>query len=217
MSHQRTARWLFSALPLVIAAVLACPSLRAADEDDAKPSKAAAKDGKKSAKAANGAASGGVPDGSPRKLLEYIEKMQATAPKGDSRSDRMDDLRRIQGNIIAAAEKIDAAEPDDETAAVALRAELDALSLLKRLGDADSGEKLDALIAKLESDKRPSIAQMVEFHRLLKQLEDLELSSKEDVEAFIAQGKAFLSKAKLDQQIVPLAAQVVQLSQKTQE
>lgn len=193
---------------LIVANVAGAVHNCLAAEDAAKP---------KSAKAAAGAKADKVPDGSPKELLAYIKKLQATEPKGGTRAARTDDARRIQNNIVEAAEKIAAAKPDETTAAVALRAELGALSQLDSLGETGAGEKRDALLAKFKNDERPAIGSVVDYFRLAKAAADLDVSEKEDVKAFIAQGLDFISKTKLDFQMLPLANTVFQLAQQTQE
>ncbi|HVW37945.1 MAG TPA: TlpA disulfide reductase family protein [Pirellulales bacterium] len=206
MSHLLRQGRFFLALIVATAAASVVPC-RAADEAE-KP---------KSAKTSAGAKAEKVPDGSPKELLVYIKKLQATEPKGSTRAARTDDTRRIQKDIIAAAEKVAAAKPDEATAAAALRAELEALAKLDSLGDAGAVEKRDALVAKFENDKRPAIASIVDYFRLAKAAADLDVSEKEDVKAFIAQSMDFISKTKLDFSMLPLANTVFQLAQRTQE
>lgn len=206
MSHLLR-RGLFLVTLIVATAAASVLPCRAADEAE-KP---------KPAKAADGAKSDEVPDGSPKELIAYIKKMQATEAKGSTRAARMDDLRRIQKNIVEAAEKIAAAKPDEATAVAALRAELDALNGLDNLGDAGAGEKRDELVEKFENDKRPAISSVVGYFRLAKAAADLDVSEKEDVKAFIAKGMDFISKTKLDAQMLPLVGTVFRLAQQTQE
>ena len=198
----RRGRLLVTLLVVAVAAAMARPCLAA--EDAAKP---------KSAKAADGAKSEEVPDGSPQELLAYVKKLQATEAKGGTRAARMEDLRRIQKNIVAAAEKIAAAKPDDAIAIAALRAELDSLNKLDSLGDAGAGEKRDALLAKYENDKRPAVASVVGYFRLAKAAAELDASEKEDVKAFVAKSMEFFSKTKLDAQMLPLVSAVFNLAQ----
>ena len=206
MSHLLRHGLFFVTLIIATADTSALPC-RAADEAD-KP---------KSAKAADGAKSDEVPDGSPKELLAYVKKLQATEAKGSTRAARVDDMRRIQKNIVEAAEKITAAKPDETTAVAALRAELDALNKLDSLGDAGAGEKRDELVAKFENDKRPAIASVVGYFRLAKAAADLDVSDKEDVKAFVGKCMDFISTTKLDAQMLPLVGTVFRLAQQTQE
>ncbi|HUY88475.1 MAG TPA: TlpA disulfide reductase family protein [Pirellulales bacterium] len=193
-------------LAVAAAIVLAPLSLRAEEPKKAKSTKPAA-----------GAKSDQVPDGSPDELLEYIDKMRATEAKGSSRAARMDDTRRIQNNILAAAEKIIAAKPDEKTTIAALRAELGALAMLNSLGDEDAGKKLEALATKLENDKQPAIVAVGKYYRLFKVAADIDVSEKKDVKAFVAKGMDFIATTKLDVQMLPLVGAVWQLAQQTQE
>jgi thiol-disulfide isomerase/thioredoxin len=206
MSHLLRRGQFFVTLIVAAAAASVLPC-RAADEAE-KP---------KSAKTADGAKSNAVPDGSPKELLDYIKKMQATEAKGSTRSARMDDMRRIQKNIVEAAEKIVAAKSDEAATVAALRAELDALSKLNSLGEAGAGEKVDELVTKYKDDKRPVVASVVGYFRLAKAAADLDVSEKEDVEKFIAEGMEFIAKTQLDAQMLPLVGTVFRLARENQE
>ena len=154
-----------------------------------------------------------VPDGSPKELLKYIKKMQSAEPKGSSRAERQDALRKNLAKIVIAAEKVLAARPDDESAAAAVEAEFDALAVQQRLGDEAAGEKLAGLSKKLKSDKRPAIAQAAEFFLLLQEKEDLDETSEEDLRAFAEKAKKFLLHARIQPKMVGLAALSVQILQ----
>lgn len=206
MSLPFTFRWFSAGMSLALVVALASPGAQAADKEDSKS---------KSAKAAESEPADEVPEGSPKELLEYINKLQASQPKGSSRTARMESMRQILAKIIAAADKIIAAKADDETTAAALQAELEALSVQQRLGDADAGDKRDALLKDLKNDKRPAIAETAEFYQLVKDKEDLDASSPEDLRAFAVKAKDFLARARLQPRMKGLAIVTVQIVQQT--
>ncbi|HEV7222151.1 MAG TPA: redoxin family protein [Pirellulales bacterium] len=157
-----------------------------------------------------------IPDGSPQDLLKYIEQLQEAKPEGATFSARQADARRILANIAAAAQKIIAAKADDATTAAAVRFGLQAWLELYKRSDADAGEKLNALIAKLASDKRPKIAQTAKYYRLLREQADLDVSSEDDVKAFVAKAKKFLLGVELDPSMAVLGADVVQMQRQSE-
>ena len=193
-------------LALAAAVVLAPFSLRAEEPKKTKPAKPAA-----------AAKSDDVPDGSPEELLEYIDKLRATEAQGGTRSERMNHMRRIQQNVVAAAEKIAAAKPAEKTAVAALRAELGALTMLNNLGDEDAGKRYDELAAKLADDKRPAMAATGRYFLLFKEASKLDVSESKEVKAFVAKGMDYIATTKLDIQMAPLVQTVIQFAQQTQE
>jgi peroxiredoxin len=164
---------------------------RAADEKDTKAAKA-------------GASQFDVPDGTPDELLAFIKKMQKSPTTG-TRQERMDQIRNANQAIATAAERIADAKVDDDTAVAAIRAQLDALAMLKRLGDNSAGEKLDALTDKLKNDKRSAVSQMLKLLTLQRNLEKLDANDADAVERFLADVKGTLSDAEPEPQMFPLA------------
>lgn len=110
-------------------------------------------------------------------LLQQIKEKQRERPEGTTRRARMNHLARINQTIVDAAEKIAQSNPDDQTATIALKAELDALSILKRLDDDDAADKLDALTKKLKNDKRPAIVNFLKLDALARKIEKLDTES----------------------------------------
>ena len=195
-------------ISIVVAAAFALAAVASAAED-AKPDKAD--------KAAGAAKADEVPDGSPQELVDYIKKWQTTSPKGSTRTARQDDTKRIQKKVLAAADKLLALEPDEAATAVALRAEMDALTIFKELGDEKAGEKLKAVVSKFENDERPAVAAAVGYFRLATQAMTLDATDKDKVRAFLGKSMDFIGKTNLDVQMLPLVSLVWQLSQQNQE
>jgi peroxiredoxin len=105
----------------------------------------------------------------------------------------MDNIRKANWAIVSAAERISDAKVDDATMITAVRAELEALMILKRLNDKGAPEKLDALSDTLKNDKRPAVANMLKLLALQQKLEKLNANDAESVESFIADAKPFLT------------------------
>jgi peroxiredoxin len=146
-----------------------------------------------------------VPDGPPKELLAFIKKMQKLPGEGTTRKERMDHLRNVNKAIVTAAERIADAKADDDTAVTAVKAELDALTMLKRLNDEDASEKLDALSEKLKNDKRPAVAQMLKLVGVQQKLEKLNQNDTEAVESFVSDAKELLTTSDPEPQLIPVA------------
>lgn len=193
---------------MIVAVAFALAAVAPAAED-AKPEKAD--------KGAGAAKADEVPDGSPQELVDFIKKWQKISPQGSTRTARQEDAKRIQKKILAAADKLLAAKPDEAATAVALRAEMDALTIFKQLGDEKAGEKLKALIGKFESDERPAVVAAVGYYRLATQALTLDATDKEKVREFLTKSMDFIAKTNLDEQMLPLVSMVWQLSQRSQD
>ncbi|HQU43777.1 MAG TPA: hypothetical protein PK867_13255, partial [Pirellulales bacterium] len=177
----------FSTLGLVMC--LACfAATLAADDQDAKPAK---KSGSKY----------DVPEGTPQELLAFIRKQQRSQGRNDTRTERLNSCQAI----VTAAERIRKEKVDDETLTEALKGELDALTTLKRLDDADAAAQLGALTDQLKSDKRPAIANLVKTHALMRELDTLDATDAAAVERFAAEVEQLVGSAKPDVKMVPLA------------
>lgn len=137
-------------------------------------------------------------------LLKLIKEKQEEQPQGTTRKERMSHMRRINQAIVEAAEKIAESNADDQTATVALKAQLDALAILKRLGEEDAAEKLAALTAKLKNDKRPAIINFLKFDALVRKMEKLDAEDPKALDGLLADFKDFMQTAEPDMQMASL-------------
>jgi thiol-disulfide isomerase/thioredoxin len=176
-----------SLLTALVAALFAVFSFASADDKEAK-------------EAPSGDSQYDVPEGTPEELLGFIKKQQASQPSGTSRKARMDHLRNACQAIVTAAERIGDAKVDDETIVAARKAEFEALTMLKRLGDDDASEKLETLSEKLKSDKRPAIANLIKLQSLTQKMEKLDASNSKAVEEFVNEVKQYLTTPDIDPQ-----------------
>ncbi|HVA50102.1 MAG TPA: TlpA disulfide reductase family protein [Pirellulales bacterium] len=160
----------------------------AADDQDAKPAK---KSGTKYE----------VPQGTPEELLAFIRKQQRSQGRAETRTERLNSCQAI----VTAAERIRKEKADDETLTEATKAELDALTTLKRLDDDDAAGQLDSLTEQLKNDKRPAIVHLVKTHALMRQLDTLDASDAAAVERFATEVEQLAGSGKPDVKMVPLA------------
>ncbi|HWB08532.1 MAG TPA: TlpA disulfide reductase family protein [Pirellulales bacterium] len=166
---------------------------------------ASAADEKKAKAGKESASQFDVPDGTPKELLAFIEKMKKLPAGGTTRKERMDHLRKVNQAIMTAAERVSEAKTDDATATAAIKAEFEALTMLKRLGEKDAEDKLQALSDKLKNDKRPGIAQMLKLLALQQKLEKLNASDTEAVESFLTEAKGIVTSSTPEPQLLPIA------------
>ncbi len=91
-----------------------------------------------------------VPDGTPEELMEYVKTLQQQRPEGNDRRAQMEFVRKANGAMLEAADKILAGEPNDEQKTAAGQMKMASLSMLMRLGDRTAMPKLLALPEELE-------------------------------------------------------------------
>lgn len=147
-----------------------------------------------------------VPDGSPDELLEFIQKIHATAEPQGTRKERMEWLKKSRRAIIEAADQIRDSDAGDKTVMTAIKAELDALSLLKRLGDKQAGEKFTKLTTELKNDRRPQVAALLTLIDLSQRIE--QASDGAELKELAGEVMQFLSQAKLEMEMGLLARNV---------
>ena len=105
-----------------------------------------------------------VPDGTPEELLKFIDKTARARPTHlGSREDMMDFLKKSRQAIVAAADKILAADAQGKTRIKAIEAKFESLGLLGQLGDADAAKQLDDFLKKIKDDKQPEVKQLVKY------------------------------------------------------
>lgn len=149
-------------------------------------------------------------------LLEQIKQKQQERPEGTTRKSRMDHLVRINRAIVEAAEKIAQGNPDAETATAALKAELEALLVLKRLDDEDAAEQLATLTKKLKNDKRPAIANLLKLQAIAQKMEQLNAGegdavSRDAVDSLVADFKDLLETGQPSEQMAGMGHGIMML------
>ena len=151
---------------------------------------------------------GGKSDkGDVEELLGQLHKLQRSLSGDDSRQERIDSCQEI----AKVAEKIRKLSDDDETVTEAAKAELDALTMLDRLGDEEAAARLKSLTADLSKDQRPAIANLMKVAALRRKMDELDPGDKKAVEVFSGEVKDVLKASSPDIQLLPLAARSVVL------
>lgn len=148
-----------------------------------------------------------VPEGSPDELLTFIEKVQATQPRG-TRKERMDWLTKSRQAIVEAADQVRSSKADDKTMAKAIKAELDALTLLKRLGDKPAADKLSKLTAELKNDRRPELAAIFKLLDLSQRVDDADTSDGKALKDLADEVRQLVSQSKPDIELGMLARNI---------
>jgi peroxiredoxin len=166
-----------------------------------------------------------VPAGTPQELLEFVQKQQDEAKRlssqsgGLSRKARMSRIQDVFKAIVIATERISDMKVDDSTLAAALKSEVEALTMLKRISDDDTekkeaSDKLEALTEKLKNDKRPAIANLLKVQELTQRMEKFgdqqrgnghQLTDPNEVETFVTDVKVYANSAEPDAQMAGLA------------
>lgn len=91
-----------------------------------------------------------VPNGTPEKLLKYIEGLKKAKPSTNNRQMLIGFIKKQSGALLTASERVLASKPTKEQGREAVQYKLTALRMLSRLGDADAGKKLEEFPAELE-------------------------------------------------------------------
>jgi peroxiredoxin len=165
----------------------------------------------KKGKAATSASQFDVPsDGTPDELLAFIKKTQKTQATG-TRQERINHIRNANQAIVTAAERIQKAEADDKTTTAALKAEFDALTMLKRLGDNDAAKRLEALSDELKNDKRPAVANMLKLQSLQRRIENAGVKDPDAVASFVAEATELIQSAPPEPQFLPVAQAAIMM------
>jgi thiol-disulfide isomerase/thioredoxin len=147
-----------------------------------------------------------VPEGSPAELLKFIQRFKDEEPKGlTSRQQMRDHLTHANQAILAAADKILQAKPDDATQVAAVKAKFEALAMLRRLGDIPSGEKLLKLAEEYQQDKRKEIASEARLYILANELEKADAGNPAEMKPLVEKVKEFLKTSSLDRREFGLA------------
>jgi thiol-disulfide isomerase/thioredoxin len=166
MTHY-VSRVLLHALLLLSVIAFTLPAVNAADQ--AKTTKEA----QNAPAAGDDADALKVPNGKPAELITFIERLDKMRPQGKNRTELMASFTSMQNAIIEAAGKVLAADATDDQAAVAIRAKLQSLDVLGRLGDDSAPAKTEKFLASLADDRRPKVRQIVKLFTLQDKVGDL--------------------------------------------
>lgn len=160
-----------------------------------------------------------VPEGGPKELLEFIEKLSGERPQVQSGEELLAFLTRSRRVILEAAEKVLASDDaTDDQAALAAQYKLQALELLVRIGDAEAEGQLAEFAKELAESDRPELAQLgLQYTLLAKANEVMQSGDPEQVAQYVKEVVAYVRAAKepgLDH--LRLALQAGQLAESAQ-
>lgn len=126
-----------------------------------------------------------VPDGTPEELLTFINEMAESKPEAKGAVARLNHKIKSRKAIVEAAERINKSQADGKVVAAALKAEVKALGVLKRLKDKQAGDQLTQLLKDIENDPRPGVADLLRYQELEERLEGLGRASAAESRAFV--------------------------------
>lgn len=98
-----------------------------------------------------------IPAGGAKEIQEFMTKLAQTAPEGESEEDQMAFSVKALTTLVEAADKLLAAEPDDDQAAQAFAYKIEALQALATMDQPDAAKRLEEVLATARDDKREQI------------------------------------------------------------
>jgi thiol-disulfide isomerase/thioredoxin len=148
-----------------------------------------------------------VPKGTPEELLKYIEGLKQRRPTSDSKEATGKFRKELATALLAASDRILAAQPQPDQAKAAVRYKMVALELLERSGDADASRKLEALPAELEKAGLKDLVREVRTQLLQGRVLRAGVEKPEALGPLLAEVKSFLGQAPPDDAAADLAIQ----------
>jgi len=146
-----------------------------------------------------------VPDGTAEELVAYIQNLMRTQPNSE------EEYRKGVAALTEAADKILAAKPDDEQAAMAV-------NIKARF--TQSAEKLAAFAAALKKAGKPKLARIVDRSLLVQEIRTAARGGapdKKQVKETLGRIKKFLGEGEIDSGDVRLAMQTAQICEMTDD
>lgn len=156
-----------------------------------------------------------VPDGTPDELLQYIEKLKNTPPQVTDYASFVQFRDRLVHAILGAAEKVLAANPNDQQKAEAVQSKLTALAILSRTGDAEATAKLARLPEELKKAGLTELARDADAISLQALLKADAGMSDADYAKTVDRIKTFLSQGPIGGREASLAMTAAQLAEMT--
>ena len=98
-----------------------------------------------------------IPASGAKEIQEFMQNLAQTAPEGESEEDQMAFSVKALTTLVAAADKLLAAKPDDDQAAQAFAYKIEALQALAAMDQPDAGKQLEEVLAAARDDKREPI------------------------------------------------------------
>ncbi len=220
MKFVRLSLWFLMVPACVLALVVAGSQLRAVADDESgkKDDKPAAPVEEPAADVA--ADTFALPaDANETQLIEFIEQLAKQRPTGATREEMIDNFKKTQEAVLAAANKILAGKPDEETRVKAIQYKLQALDNLTRIGDEAAIAEMSKFAASLADDKSPELANLGKLFVLKSRIETIPATgTDEQIQELLAEVNEMVKSAKADRQSFMLAyglAQQLEMNGKT--
>jgi peroxiredoxin len=136
-----------------------------------------------------------VKDGSPAELMDAIAQLreQENKPQGANRDERVANFVNLQEAIIDAAERVLAAQVEEDVAAKALAEQLISLAYQQRLKQQDAKQRLLRVIQERLKDKRPKVAAEARRANASEQVDHLADLDAQQREAVVADLKEYFT------------------------
>jgi thiol-disulfide isomerase/thioredoxin len=149
-----------------------------------------------------------VPDGTPEELLKFIQDLSAYRPDVKSNEEAIEHLGKQHKAIIAAADKILAAKPDEAGRASALKSKIQSSWIAANMVDHDSLPKVVELLQGLAKDKNPEVANSANVYLMVAALRSITADKAVEAKALVAQVAEALGKDSMDE-LMPQIAMVL--------
>jgi len=128
-----------------------------------------------------------LPQGDAAALVEFIEGLRNRRPKGNSREEMIENFKKSNSAVLAAAEKLLSAKSEDKQRAVAVEAKLEALARLNQLGEASAHEQLLKFAEELKAGDDADLAKQAEAVLLQLRIRKLMMGETEGAEELVAE------------------------------
>jgi thiol-disulfide isomerase/thioredoxin len=147
-----------------------------------------------------------VPEGSTQELLDFIDKAMAVRPQVRDLAGYIEFNKKRAKAVLAAAEEIMAAKPNDEQAEKVALAKVNVLRALAQFQDADAAKQLEALVEELVKSGRTRLAREVQGTVLAAKLQQVRDAKSEEFRKLADEVGKHLAAAPLEKGDVNLMA-----------
>lgn len=187
-------RWLAVALFLLSASVWSVESFAGEEKADPKKPPAAKSD------------PFAVPDGSPEKLLEFIEGLKEQRPEATDQQSLEQFVAKANRAALVAAERILAGKSTEDQAVQAVRVKLSALFTLARLGQRDLIKQIEQFPAELRKAGKPQAAiRTAESVGLQIRMQRALRAGSKEIEEYVKELAGYLAEGTVGQEDAELA------------
>ncbi|MBX3415229.1 MAG: redoxin domain-containing protein [Pirellulales bacterium] len=159
-------------------------------------------------------------DADEAQLVEFMETTARRRPTGETIEDARENFTQTQRAVIAAADKILAGQPQEETRQKATQYKLLALVNLSRTGSDEAKAELLTFADSLTKDKSPDLATLGRLIALQTKIETIPVTgTDEQIKGLLAEVNELVKSSHADRQSFMLAyglAQMLEMNNKTE-